>query len=224
MIVSQQATQNHPFRTLRNQPNVEEIRLDSVRRILPQRDSANVTTEVPLPIPDTAQGTEYTIAELKAVAKIREFWRKCLPSLLQRRKYLSTLEGQIFRRYSDLCASRRSKSKVYIALLSSGVEACLKVDNIRMSLQVQRERIMRDIDMADPSEDKYEALDSYLQGVRDLEYELNNQASQMSVSNLAKVLEKGNLKELRRVLGAVEASTAAAESGLAQIVADMHNV
>lgn len=78
--------------------------------------------------------------------------------------------------------------------------------------------------MADPSEDKYEALDSYLQGVRDLEYELNNQASQMSVSNLAKVLEKGNLKELRRVLGAVEASTAAAESGLAQIVADMHNV
>ena len=31
-----------------------------------------------------------------------------------------------------------------------GVEVCLKVDNIWVSLQLQRERIMRDIDIADP--------------------------------------------------------------------------
>ena len=101
---------------------------------------------------------------------------------------------------------------------------CLKVDNIRVSLQLQRERIMRYIDIADPSEDKYEALDSYLQSVRDIEYELNTQANKMSVSKLSEVLEKGNLRDLRQVLGAVEASIAAAESGLAQIVTDMRNV
>ena len=224
MIVSKRATENHLFRKIRHQPGVEEIALDSIRRILPQRDPTNATIEAHLPIQATEQGTEYTSAEVEAAAKIRDFWRKRLPGLLQRRKYLSTPEGQIFRRYSGLCTSRRSSPKIYIALLSSGVEVCLKVDNIRVSLQLQRERIMRDIDIADPSEDKYEALDSYLQSVRDLEYELNTQANQMSVSKLSEVLEKGNLRDLRQVLGAVEASIAAAESGLAQIVTDMRNV
>ena len=207
-----------------HQPGVEELALDSIRRILPERNPTNTRIEAPLTIQVTDQVTEYTSAEVEAAAKIRDFWRKRLPGLLQRRKYLTTPEGQIFRRYSDLCTSRRSNPKIYIALLSSGVEACLQVDNIQLSLQLQRERIMRDIETADPSEDKYEALDRYLQRVRDLEYEFNTQANQLSVSNLAEILEKGELRELRQVLGAVMASTAAAESGLNQIAMDMHNV
>lgn len=224
LIVNKRVIGNHLFRKLRHQPGVEELALDSISRILPQPNATNTTTETPLPIQATDQGSEYTTAEVESVARIRDFWRKRLPGLLQHRKYLSTPEGQIFRRYSGLCTSHRSSPKIYIALLSSGVEACLKVDNIRHSLQLQRERIMRDIDIADPSEDKYEALDGYLQSVRDLEYELNNQASQMSTSSLAEILEKGKLRGLRQVLGTVEGSIAAAESGLAHIVTDMGNV
>ena len=209
---------------MRHQPGVEELALDSIRRILPQQNPTNPIVEAPLPVQATDQGTEHTARELEAVAKIREFWRKRLPGLLQRRKYLSTPEGQIFRRYSELCTLHRSSPKTYIALLSSGVEACLKVDNIRVALQHQYGSIMRDIEVANPSEDAYEKLDNYLQRVRDLECELNNQANRMSISSLSKVLERGNLRELRQVLGAVKASTAAAESGLAQIVTDMENV
>ena len=83
---------------------------------------------------------------------------------------------------------------------------------------------MKNIDEADPSKDKYEVLDRYLQRVRDLEHKLNCQAKRMSTSEISKVLEEGNIRELRQVLGAVEASIAAAESGLAQIVTEMHRV
>ena len=95
---------------------------------------------------------------------------------------------------------------------------------MRSSLEQQYGRLMADIETADPSKDTYEAIDKHLQRVRNLEYELNNQANRLLASNLAEVLGKGNLRELRQVLGAVEASTAAAESGLAQLVTDMHGV
>ena len=224
MIVNKLATENRLFRKMRHQPGVEEIALDSIRRILPQRDPTNATIEARLPIQATEQGTEYTARELEAVTRIKEFWRKRLPGLLQRRKYQSTPEGHVFRRYSDLCGSRPSNPKFYIALLSSGVEVSLKVDNIRVALRHKYGSIMKDIEVANPSEDTYEKLDNYLQRIRDLECELNNQANRMSISGLAKVLEKGKLRELRQVLGAVEASIAAAESGLAQIETDMRNV
>ena len=192
--------------------------------MLPQRNPTNATTEAPLTIQVTDEVTEYTSAEVEAAAKIRDFWRKRFPGLLQRRMYLSTPEGQIFRRYSEICATRRSSAKVYIALLSSGVEVCLKVDGMRVSLEYQYGRLMGDIETADPSKDAYEAIDGYLQRVRNLESELKSQANRMSASNLTGLLEKDNLRALRQVLAAVEASTAAAESGLAQVVADMDNV
>ena len=224
LIVSKQATQDHVLRKLRNYPSVEDIELDSIRPILPQRISTNATIETTLPIPGTNQVVEYTAGELEAVVKIKEFWRRHRPGLLQHRKYLSTPEGQIFKRYSNLCAKRRSSPKVYIVLLSSGVEVSLKFNGAQLSLQHQHENIMRHIVGADPSEDTYEALDGYLQRVSNLEYELKDQANRMSVSSLSEILDKSDVRELRQVLGAVKASTAAAESSLAQIMTDMHNM
>ena len=224
LIVSKPVTGNHLFRKMRHQPGVEEIALDSIRRILPQQNPTNAAIEAPLPIQVADQVTEYTSAEVEAAAKIRNFWRKRFPGLLQRRKYLSTPEGQIFRRYSNLCATRRSSLKAYIVLLSSGVDVCLKVDSMRVALEQQYGRLMGDIETADPSKDAYEAIDGYLQRVRNLEHELNSQANRISVDNIAQVLEKGSLRDLRHALAAVEASIVAAESGLARIVTDMHNV
>lgn len=192
--------------------------------MLPQRNPTNATIEAPLTIQVTDEVTEYTSAEVEAAAKIRDFWRKRFPGLLQRRMYLATPEGQIFRRYSDICATRRSSAKVYIALLSSAVEVCLKVDGVRVSLELQYRRLMGDIETADPSTDAFEAIDNYLQRVRNLEHDLDIQANRISITSLFAVLEKGNLRELRQMLAAVEASTAAAESGLAQVVTDMHNL
>ena len=192
--------------------------------MLPQQNTTNATIEASSPIQAINQTTEYTAVELQAAAKIKEFWRRRLPRLMQRRKYLSTPEGQVFRRYSAICATRHSRPRVYIALLSSGVGVCLKVDSMRVALEHQHGRLMKNIETLDPSKDTYEAIDSYLQRVRDLENELNDQAKRISDSNLAKVLEKGSLRELRQVLGAVETSTAAAESGLAQIVTEMHSL
>nr|ANM86516.1 hypothetical protein [Cladonia uncialis subsp. uncialis]AUW31320.1 hypothetical protein [Cladonia uncialis subsp. uncialis] len=224
LIVSKQATHDHVLRKLRKHPSVKEVGLDSIWQNLPQRISSNATTEGPLSVPAIDQVTQYTTEELEAVVKIREFWRKRLPSLLQRRKYLSTREGQFFRRHSSICASHRSTPKVYIALLSSGVQVSLKVDGVQDSLQDRHESIMRHIVRADPSEDTYEALDGCLQRVGNLKSELKSQASRMSASCLSEVLEKGDLRELRQILDAVEASTAAAESGLAQIMTDMRNM
>ena len=224
LIVSRGVSQNHLFRRLRQQPSVKEVGLDSIRAILPQQISTTATTEEALPIPDGSQAIEYTGEELKAVIKIKAFWRQHLPALLQRRKYLSTPGGQIFKRYSNLCARRRSTPKLYIVLLSSGVELTLKVDAVQVSLQQQHESIMRHIEGADPSEDAYEALDGCLQRVHNLESELKSQVSRMSASCLTEVLEKGDLRELRQILDVVKASTAAAESGLAQIVTDMRDM
>ena len=224
LIISRGATENHLFRKLRQHPSVEEVGLDSIRAILPQRISTTATNEEALPIPDGSQAIEYTAGELKAVIKIKDFWRQHLPALLQRRKYLSTPGGQIFKRYSNLCARRRSTPKLYIVLLSSGVEVTLKVDAVQVSLQLQHESIMRHIEGADPSEDAYEALDGSLQRVHNLESELKSQVSRMSASCLTEVLEKGDLRELRQILDVVKASTAAAESGLAQIVTDMRDM
>ena len=224
LIVSRGATENHLFRKLRQHPSVEKIRLDSMTAILPERISTNAATAEALPIPGGNQPIEYTAGELKAVVKIKDFWRQHLPGLLQRRKYLSTPEGQIFKPYSNICAKRRSTPKIYIVLLSSGVEASLKVDAAQLSLQHQHESIMRHIVGADPSDNTYEALDGYLQRVGNLEIELKSQANRMSASCLSEMLEKGDLRKLRQVLNAVKASTAVAESGLAQIVTDMRDM
>ena len=224
LIISRGATQNQLFHKLRYQPSVKEVRLNSIRQTLPQRISSNATTEAPLPLPGIDQVTQYTTEELEAVVKIREFWRKRLPSLLQRHKYLSTPEGQVFRRHSNICASHRSTPKVYIALLSSGVQVSLRVDVVLLSLQHQQERIMTNIEGADPSEDTYEALDGCLQRVLNLEFELRSQANRISSSRLSEVLDSGDLRKLRQVLNAVKASTAAAESGLAQVMTDMGNM
>ena len=198
--------------------------MDSIMQITPQQSPVNDKIEAPSPIRNNNQGAEYVTTEIEAVTKIREFWRRRLPGLLQHRKYLSTREGQVFRRYCDICASHRSRPKLYVALLSSGVAVCLKIDSMRFALEQQYGRLMADIERADPSKDTYEAIDSYLQRVLNLKNELNDQAKRISVSNLAKVLEEGNLRELRQVLGAVETSTAAVESGLAQIVTEMHSL
>ena len=224
LIVSRGATQNHLFRKLRIHPTVEDIELDSIRPILPQQISTNATTETAVPIPGHNQVGEYTAGELSAVPKIKEFWRRHHPGLLQHRKYISTPEGQLFKRYSNLCATRRSTAKLYIVLLSSGVEVSLKVDAAQLSLQHQHESIMRHIVEADPSDNTYEALDGCLQRLGNLEVELKSQANRMSASYLSEVLEKGDLRNLRQVLNAVKASTAAAESGLAQIVTDMRDM
>ena len=40
---------------------------------------------------------------------------------------------------------------------------------------------MRDIETTDPSKDACEAIDSYLQRLQNLEYELNSQANGMSI-------------------------------------------
>ncbi len=224
LIVSKQATQDHVLRKLRKHPSVEEMEFDSIKPILPQRISPNATIGTAEPVPGPNQVVEYTAGELRAVVKIKEFWRQHRPGLLQRRKYLSTPEGQVFKRYSNLCAKRRSSPKVYIVLLSSGVEVSRKVDGVQFSLQHQHESIMNHIVGADPSEDTYEALDGCLQRIGNLESELKSQASRMSASCLSRVLEKGDLRELRQILDVVKASTAAAESGLAQIITGMRNM
>ena len=224
LIVSRGAIQNHMLRKLRIYPSVEDIEVDSIRPLLPQRISTNATTEEASPISDPSQAVEYTAGELKAVTKIKDFWRLHLPGLLQRRKYLATPDGQMFKRYSNICASHRSTPKVYIALLSSGVQVSLKVDAVQVSLRHQHEKIMKNIEGADPSEDTYEALDGCLQRVLDLELDLKNQANRISASSLSEVLNSGDLRKLRQVLNAVKASTAAAESGLAQIMTEMHDM
>ena len=224
LIVSKQATQDHPLRKLRYHPSVEDIRLESIRAILPQRIFTNDTIETAVPVSDTNQVAEYTAGELRAIVTITEFWRRHRPGLLQHRKYLSTPEGQIFERYLNLCAKHRSSPKLYIVLLSSGVEVSLKADGAQTSLQHQYESIMKQIVGADPSEDTYEALDGCLQRVGNLEFELKSQVSRMSASCISEVLEKGDLRELRQVLDIMKASTAAAESGLGQIVTDMRNM
>ena len=224
LIFSRGATQNHLFRNLRRQSIVKEVGLDSIRQTLPHRISSNATTEAPSSVPGIDQATQYTTEELEAVAKIRDFWRKRLPSLLERRKYLSTPEGQIFKRYFDICAQHRSTPKLYIVLLSSGVEVSLKVDRVQSSLQHQHESIMRHIVGANPSEDTYEALDGSLQRVCNLMFGLKSQANTMSASCLSGLLEKGSLRGMRQVLDTVMASTAAAESSLDQIVTDLRNM
>ena len=228
LIVTRGATQSHLFRKLRHQSSVEEVRLDSIweslLQRLPQRVSTNATIEVPSSVTGIDQVTQYTTEELEAVAKIRDFWRKRLPSLLERRKYLSTPEGQIFKRYFDICAQRRSTPRVFIVFLSSGVEVSLKVGRVQSSLQHQHESIMRHIVGANPSEDTYEALDGCLQRVGNLIFGLESQANRMSASCLSGLLENGNLRGMRHVLDIVMASAAAAESSLDQIVTELRNM
>ena len=203
---------------------MEEIRLEIITATLPERTSTYATSEEILKITGGNQPFEYTAGELKAVVKIKDFWRQHLPDLFRRRKYMATPEGQVFKRHSDLCAKYRSSPKIYIVLLSSAVDVCMKVDSVQVSLQHQHERIMRHIEGADPSEDTYEALDGCLQRVLNLEFELKSQAKRISASSVSKILVSGDLKELRQVLNVVKASTAAAESGLAQLMTEMDNM
>ena len=220
-LVTDDSSQEHHFIYLRLEPGVEHRSMSDIKLRLPRRDSMHLCPTKPSFDPPNQEHTSssgedsystlgnkamcYTKWEIKAVTKIQQWWKRCLPKLAQRRRFLSSPKGQAYKSYAKLCAKHTTEPAIRRYLLSQGYVVYSKVITLQLSHSDQLEYILRLIDKANLTDDSsYEKMDELLGEARWLETILENEAEKMSTKTLSKLVERGVLAELRRVIGAVE--------------------
>ena len=160
----------------------------------------------------------YTTAELQALTKIQQWWKRCFPKLSQHRLFQSSPKGQAFKVYTKLCAKYTSEPAVSNYLLSKGVEAYSRIITLQYSQLKQLRYVLHLIENANLSDDSfYEDMDALLREVRQLGTILEAQGRKMATKVLTEHVERGDLVELRRVVEAVETTLNAAERDLSRL-------
>ena len=220
-LVTNDNSHERHFVYLHSQAEVEHRSMSDIRLRLPRRDSMHLSPTMPSFDPvdydhTSSSGKDsystignkvmsYTKSEIQAVTKIQQWWKRCLPKLSLRRRFLSSPKGQAYKSYAKLCAKYTTEPAIRNYLLSKGYLIYSKVITLQLSQLDQLEYILRLIEEADLNDDSsYEKMDELLGEARWLETILKNEAEKMSSKILGKLVERGDLVELRRVIEAVE--------------------
>ena len=233
-LVTNDSSQENHFIYLHSEPGVERRSMSDIRLRLPRRDSMHLSPTKPSFDPLNQEHTYasgkdsystigdeamcYTESEIQAATKVQQWWKRWLPKLSQRRRFLSSPKGQAYKSYAKLCAKHTSEPAIRKYLLSKGYLVYSKVITLQLSQSDQLEyvlRLMEDADLTDDS--SYEKMDELLGEARWLGTILENEAGKMSTKMLGKFVERGNLVELRRVIEAVETTLNDVEQGLGRL-------
>lgn len=240
-LVTNDSSQEHHFIYLHLQPGVEHRSMSDIRLRLPRRDSMHLSPTKPSFDPldhdhTSSSGKDsfstignkamcYTKSEIQAVTKIQRWWKRCLPKLSQRRQFLSSPKGQAYIRYSKLCARHTTKPAVRKYLLSKGYIVYSKVITLQLSQSDQLDHVLRLIQEADLNDDSsYEKIDELLGQARWLETILENEAEKISTKSLGKIVERGDLVELRRVIEAVENTLKDVQKDLSRLIVGVNKL
>ena len=239
-LVTRDSSQEQHFGYLHLESGVEHRSMSDIRLRLPRRDSIHLSPVRslfnPLNRKSTSTGKDsystsgnkaigYTTAELQALAKVQQWWRRCLPNLLQHRRFLSSSKGQAFKYYTKFCAKYTSDPAIRSYLLSKGVVAYSKVITLQQSQLIQLECVLRLIEDVNLSNDSsLERMDALLGEARLLGTTLEDQAERMSTKALIKLVERRDIVELRRVIESVETTLKAAEGDLSQLSSGVSNL
>ena len=233
-LVTRDSSQEHHFSYLHLEPGVEHRSMSDIRLRLPRRDSMRLSPTMPsLNLlnhePTSSSGKDsysttgnkaicYTTTEFQALTKIQQWWKQCLPKLSQRRRFLFSPKGQAFKYYTKLCAKYSSGPAIRNYPLSKGVVVYSKVIILQDSQSRQLEHVLRLIEDVNLSDDSsYENMDALLRDARQLGTILEDQVKRISAKNLLKLVERGDLVELRRVMEGVESTLDAAERDLSRL-------
>ncbi len=233
-LVTRDSSQEHHFRYLHLEPGVEYRSMSDIRLRLPRRDSMHLSPAKPssnlLNHESTCSfgkdsysttGNKaicYTAAELQALTKIQQWWKRCLPKLSQHRRFLSSPKGQASKYYTKFCAKYNSEPVIRNYLLSKGVEVYSKVITLQYSRSEQLGYVLHLIENANLSDDSsYEDMDAFLREARQLGTILEDQGRRISTKVLIEFVKRGDLVELRRVIEAVETTLNAAEGDLSRL-------
>lgn len=160
----------------------------------------------------------YTNQEIEAVTKIQQWWKRCLLKLSRRRRFLSSPKGQAYKTYAKHCAKHTTEPAIRKYLLSKGYMVYSKVITLQLSQSDQLEYILHLIEEANLSDDSsYEKMDELLGEARWLETILENEAEKMSAKTLSKLVERGDLIGLRRVIETAEVTSKDVEKDLCRL-------
>ena len=233
-LVTNDSSQEHHFVYLHSEPGVEHRSMSDIKLRLPRRDSIHLSPTKPSFDPPNQEHTSssgedlystigdkaicYTKSEIKAVTNIQQWWKRCMPKLLQRRRFLSSPKGQAYKSYAKLCAKHTTEPAIRKYLLSKGYIVYSKVITLQLSQIDQLEHVLRLIEEANLTDDSsYEKMDELLGEARWLETILENEAEKMSAKTLSKLVEREDLVGLRQVIGAVEATLKDVEKELCRL-------
>ena len=220
LLVETNSLHGGGFRALRKLSAVEQLTMDDVysKLALDYQTQASYDTA---PAEETINTAEYTSKELEAITIIKQFWRQRFPKLLEHRKFLSTPEGQLSKRYREICMTHPSRPKVYIVLLSLGVQVSLRMQKIQSSLQNHHKTIMTLLEKADPSDNAYEVLDEHLQALHSLDAALKLHAKRIANDSISEMLERWNGNTVRYVLESMAHELVAMEGEMGQVVREL---
>ena len=234
-LVTNDSSQEHHFIYLHQEPGVEHRSMSDIILRLPRRDSMHLSPTKPSFDPldhkhTSSSGKDshstigkkamrYTKSEIKAVTKIQQWWKRCLPKLSQRRRFLSSPKGQAYKYYAKLCAKHTTEPAIRKYLLSKGYLVYSKVITLQLSQSDQLEHVLRIIEDADLTDvdSSFEKMDELLGEARWLGTILENEAEKMSTKILGKIVERGDLVGLRRVIEAVETTLKDVKKDLRQL-------
>ena len=240
-LVTKDSSQEHPFIYLHLEPGVEHRSMSDIRLRLPRHDSMHLSPTKPSFDPldhehtcsskknsyDTIgdKAMCYTKSEIQAVTKIQQWWKRYLPKLSHRRRFLSSPEGQAYKHYAKLCAKHTTEPAIRKYLLSKGYVVYSKVITLQHLQLNQLEYVLRLIEDADLTDDSsYEKMDELLGEARWLGTVLENEAKKMSTKMLGKLVERRDLVELRRVIEAVETTLNDVEKDLGRLTIGMRKL
>ena len=160
----------------------------------------------------------YTTREFRALTKIQQWWKQCLPKLSQQKRFLSSPKGQALRYYTKLCAKCANEPAIRDYLLSTGVVVYSKVIILQDLQSRQLEHVLRLIEDANLSHgSSYENMDAFLRETRQLGTVLGDQLKRMSAKSLLSHVERGDLAGIRKVIEAAETALSAAEKDLSRL-------
>ena len=233
-LVTNDSSQEHHFVYLHQKPGVEHRSMSDIKLRLPRRDSMHLSPTKPsfdsLNDEHTCSSGKdsyntignkamcYTKQEIQAVTNIQQWWKRCMPKLSQRRRFLASPKGQAYKSYAKLCAKHTTEPAIRKYLLAKGYVVYSKVITLQLSQLNQLENVLRLIEKANLSDDSsYEKMDELLGEARWLETILENEAEKMSTKVLSKFVERGDLIGLRRVIEAVEFTLKEVEKDLCRL-------
>lgn len=233
-LVTNDRSQEHHFIYLHLEPGVEHRSMSDIRLRLPRRDTMHLSPAKPSFFPLDHEHTSssgkdsystignkamcYTKSEIQAVTKVQQWWKRYLPKLSQRRRFLSSPKGQAYKCYAKLCAKHTSDPAIRNYLLSKGYVVYSKATTLQLSQLDQLEHLLRLIEDANLTDDSsYEKMDELLGEARWLGTIVENEAEKMSTKMLVKLVERGGLVELRRVIEVVETTLNDVEKDLCRL-------
>ena len=239
-LVTKDSSQEHPFIYLHLEPGVEHRSMSDIRLRLPRHDSMHLSPTKPFDPLDHEHTSSskknsydtignkamcYTKSEIQAVTKIQQWWKRCLPKLSHRKRFLSSPGGQAYKHYAKLCAKHTTEPAIRNYLLSKGYIVYSKVITLQLSQSDQLEYVLRLIEDADLTDDSsYEKMDEMLGEARWLGTILENETEKTSTKILGKYVERGELVGLRRVIEAVEITLKDVEKDLGRLTIGMRKL